>query len=1229
MQFSSFAAAEAWFQENDPSQLSTSVFEILSAPGLRRVLRDQLIAIFDAASIDTLGDLLKRGDRTFGGREGRPLRTALLELIAERLSPGVKERDTPEASDASEQAPAGGPALPTATLEALRAWLAERGALALLDVPINELVRSYNLRVLKELWAFFAHRSSETIAETYLRDRFDTPLASAALLKAQLFEAVRFMVKTRDDGPTFEGPSPHGQRVGVLLEHLRRKRQELLHTTWPHLLGDQTAAQIRIQASGERQSVELYAPPAVNVSMTFPRGLADPELRCERDHHRPCPHQLYAIERCLDSLLAPIPDPRWLDLVNATEKRPWEHMLESLAKEAETRHAALALEEELIWLVTGAPPFNLKVSPATRRRGKRSGEWTQPRPRPPEALSKEQAHLLSDADARAIELLSLSREQPLRLSLLVLDVLSGAPRVYYAEDKTLTPLRIETYPVRLVINKRDERPETAAVGGGVVFEDVYAPLVIDPAAGRVVIGRVSAELRALKERIDRVLPSIRAEELPRLAEACLALSKTHPIEVGDIVEFEERPAREDWVLRLKGLPEGALEASVFVHPVAEGPLYLAAEEPSRAMGALPDGRLVAAERQLEAEAARLGALWERWTGGAKRGATQQFTVAEHALSFLSAVRDDPQGLRVEWEEKPWRLQRKASAEDLKLEIADGGDWFAMRGELKVDEHSLTLAAILEAVRRRSRFLRVTDDTWVEIEQGLRERLERLEPHLRSTRGRLELSAFSGPTLEAELGGTSLEVAERWQATLERARSAEQVEAVLPPGLSASLRSYQLEGYRWLWRRAAWGAGAVLADDMGLGKTVQTIAMLLERAPRGPALVVAPTSVSYNWAREIQRFAPELRVTLFRGADRAGSLDRFGASEVVVVSYALLTLEAERFQARRWSTLVLDEAQAVKNASAQRSIAVRGLDAEWAVALTGTPIENHIGELWAIFAAVAPGLLGSQEQFRERWGNTQDLRGLARVVRPFVLRRTKGEVLKELPPKTEMQVDVELNPAERKVYEEARLAAIAEIKKLGPDLGQASRFHVLAALTRLRQLASDAGTEGAPTKLLRLADLTEPLIEEGHHVLVFSQFVKLLDRAEAVLRGRGLPSARLDGSTPAEERAPIVDRFQAGPPSVLLVSLKAGGTGLNLTAADHVVLLDPWWNPAVEDQAADRAHRIGQTRPVTVIRLVSRETVEEAMLALHQAKRELGARLFSEGAGAEALSPGELFALIGR
>ncbi len=1224
MQFSSFSAAEAWFQENDPARLGDSVFEVLAAPGVRRLLRDQLIAIFDAASIDTLGDLLRRGDRTFGGKEGRPLRAALLELVSERISPGAtEERAAPQGVQST---------WPTATLEALRAWLAERNALPLLDVPINELVRSYNLRVLKELWAFFAHRSSETIAESYLRERFDTPLATEEVLHAQLFEAIRFMIKARDEASDFEGSpvQPAGSRpIGVLLESLRRKRQELLRTIWPHLMADHLPAQIRIQANGERQSVELYAPPAVNVAITFPRGLGDPELRCERDHHRPCSHQIFAIERCLDSLLAKIPDPRWLDLVNATEKRPWEHMLESLAKESESRHAALALEEELIWLVTGEPPFTLKISPATRRRGKRSGEWTQPKPRPPEALSKEQAHLLSDTDARAIELLSLSRDQPLRLSLLVLDVLIGTPRVFYSADKALTPLQIEAYPVRLVINKRDEQPEAVAVGGGVVFEDVYAPLVIDPAGGRVVLGRVSAELRALKERIDRVLPSIRAEELPRLAEACLALSKTHPIEVGDIVEFEERPPREDWVLRLKGLPEGALEASLFVHPVAEGPLYLAGEEPTRAMGALPDGRLVAADRRLEVEAARLSTLWEQWTGSDRSGATQQFTIAEHALSFLSAVRDDPRGVRVEWEEKPWRLPRQAAAQDLKLEIADGGDWFAMRGELKVDEHTLTLAAILEAVRRRSRFLRVTEDTWVEIEQGLRERLERLEPHLRSTRGRLELSAFSGPTLEAELSGSDLKVAERWQATIARARQAEQVEPILPPRLQASLRPYQLEGFGWLSRLAAWGAGAVLADDMGLGKTVQTIAALLDRAPRGPALVVAPTSVSYNWVREIQRFAPDLRVTLFRGADRAGPLERFGPSDVVVISYALLTLEAERLQARRWATLVLDEAQAVKNASAQRSIAVRGLDAEWAVALTGTPIENHIGELWAIFAAVAPGLLGSQEQFRERWGNAQDLRGLARVVRPFVLRRTKGEVLQELPPKTEMQIDVELNGEERKIYEEARLAAIAELKQLGPDLGQATRFHVLAALTRLRQLASDGGTVGAPTKLLRLADLAEPLIEEGHHVLVFSQFVKLLDRAEAVLRARSIPSARLDGSTPAEDRAPIVDRFQAGPPSVLLVSLKAGGTGLNLTAADHVVLLDPWWNPAVEDQAADRAHRIGQTRPVTVIRLVSRETVEEAMLALHQAKRELGAKLFSEGTGAEALSPGELFELLGR
>jgi SNF2 family DNA or RNA helicase len=453
------------------------------------------------------------------------------------------------------------------------------------------------------------------------------------------------------------------------------------------------------------------------------------------------------------------------------------------------------------------------------------------------------------------------------------------------------------------------------------------------------------------------------------------------------------------------------------------------------------------------------------------------------------------------------------------------------------------------------------------------------------------------------------------------------------------------------RLAAWGAGAVLADDMGLGKTLQAIALLVRRSSEGPQLVVAPTSVGFNWRRELARFAPELVVRSYAGPDRARRLEEAGPGQVFVTSYGVVLRDAAELRAVRWATLVLDEAQAVKNPKTQRARALRGLDADWILALTGTPLENHPADLWALFRIVFPGLLGSFEAFRAGYlpeveadpGAPRTRRGeaeaptlassaLRRAIAPFVLRRTKAEVARELPPRTDVVVDVTLSERERALYDDARLAAIAEMEKA--DVTEETHHHprVLAALTRLRQLAChprlvDPRSRVPSSKLERFLQLATDLRAEGRRALVFSQFVRHIDLVAAALEETGARFARLDGRTPPEVRARRVDAFQEGALDLFLVSLKAGGTGLNLTAADTVVLLDPWWNPAVEDQAADRAHRIGQRQPVTVLRLIARGTVEEKMLDVHAEKRDLFARLLGGAAAPGRLTTEELVALI--
>jgi SNF2 family DNA or RNA helicase len=431
--------------------------------------------------------------------------------------------------------------------------------------------------------------------------------------------------------------------------------------------------------------------------------------------------------------------------------------------------------------------------------------------------------------------------------------------------------------------------------------------------------------------------------------------------------------------------------------------------------------------------------------------------------------------------------------------------------------------------------------------------------------------------------------------------------------------------------------------MGLGKTIQALAMLELRKHEGPALVVAPTSVCFNWIRETQKAAPSLRPLLYRELDRARAVAELQPGDVLVVSYGLLARDLERFQGFTFGTLVIDEAQAIKNATTRRARAVRNLDARWRVALTGTPIENHLGELWSLFRAISPGLFGSFDSFKDRFAipierdkDASRRAALAAIIRPFVLRRTKSEVASELPPRTEIRVEIELSTEERRLYEAVRLAALEDLAKSGEKEEVAGseerRFRVLAAITRLRQLAChpklyEDSSPIASSKLARFMELVESLREEGHRALVFSQFTRHLGLVRRALENASVPYLYLDGSTPFGERARLVDAFQGGEAGLFLISLRAGGTGLNLTAADYVIHLDPWWNPAVEDQATDRAHRIGQIRPVTVYRLVGRRTIEEAILALHAEKRQLVAELLEGADTAAKISTDELIRLI--
>ena len=586
---------------------------------------------------------------------------------------------------------------------------------------------------------------------------------------------------------------------------------------------------------------------------------------------------------------------------------------------------------------------------------------------------------------------------------------------------------------------------------------------------------------------------------------------------------------------------------------------------------------------------------------------------------------------------------RLTANNVRVEVTRQRDWFGLTGTCKIGEQEIPLKDLLAGMHGRTTngLMEIAPGKWAAVAEELRNALRRLSDVSQESRGKLQLDASAAPVMNAlEAAKIQVESDKHWEKCLKRLREATDTVHEPPAGLNANLRDYQLEGFRWLSRLSHWGIGGILADDMGLGKTVQALALLLTRIESGPTLVIAPTSLGFNWERECERFTPELTPILFRDIDRVDLKNKVGNGDLVICSYGLALREAELLKEIKWGTLVLDEAQNIKNSNSKTAAQIRTFEAEWKIALTGTPMENHLGELWSIFHTVAPGVLGSWEQFRRRFaapiekdGKSDRRQALAQVISPFILRRSKGEVLKDLPERTETNLMVDLSADERLRYDQMRLAAVSELDQIGDEnLSHDQRFKVLQMLTRLRQLSCHIGLvddtwKGSSSKLDVLMEQLEQLKERGNRPLIFSQFTTHLSLIREALDKAGITYQYLDGQTTPAQRQERVEAFQREESDAFLISLKAGGTGLNLTAADYVIHMDPWWNPAVEDQATDRAHRIGQTKPVMVYRIIARGTIEEQILKMHDEKRDLVDGVLSGADASAKLSTKELAELI--
>ncbi len=822
-----------------------------------------------------------------------------------------------------------------------------------------------------------------------------------------------------------------------------------------------------------------------------------------------------------------------------------------------------------------------------------------------------------------------------------LAALVGHPTVFHAGQRS-QPLELVSYPVELLITETGDGYHVALSHTAIEPTVFLEPET--PARYRVI--EFPRTLMTVQEILGERGLTVPAAARDQVVAMVRRDSPALPIRA-EIAEVDQPgiDGQSTPVVQLVPYGEG-LKLGLVVRPFgANGPAYVAGLG-GRSVLAAVAGQQLRANRDLPQEVAERTALIESCATLRDRGGSDLHELViedlDGCLELLLELRSYAAPVAVEWPEGRSMRVSPVAAGNLKMRVAQDRDWFNVDGTVALDdEQVLEMRFLLERLDKApGRFVPLGDGRFIALTRQLQTQLQRLasvsEPYKTGRR----VHALGAPALDAVLEDAGdVKVDAAWKKHVGRIRAAEGWTPVLPSALQAELRDYQVEGFVWLSRLARWGAGACLADDMGLGKTVQAIAAMLDRAADGPCLVIAPTSVCPNWEAEIGRFAPTLRthrlpVTESRAALVAG----LGPRDVLVCSYGLLQQAGEALTGRDWQMVVLDEAQAIKNAETKRAQAVQALRAGFRLALTGTPVENYLDELWSLFNFVNPGVLGSREGFQKRFARPIERekdplarQALRALIRPFLLRRTKAAVLSELPPRTEQTLNVEMSGTEQAFYEALRQRSLERIAALDAPQGK-RKIQILAEITRLRRACCnpaliDAAANVPSGKLGAFLELVEDLIRNRHRALVFSQFVGHLELVRAALDARGIRYEYLDGGTPSAERERRVAAFQAGGADLFLISLRAGGTGLNLTAADYVVHLDPWWNPAVEDQASDRAHRIGQERPVTIYRLIMQNSIEEQILRLHRDKRDLASELLEGTETTAQLSEEALLDLI--
>lgn len=765
-------------------------------------------------------------------------------------------------------------------------------------------------------------------------------------------------------------------------------------------------------------------------------------------------------------------------------------------------------------------------------------------------------------------------------------------------------------------------------------------------------------------------------EKDNLVDYLMKLERKVPVSIDRAVELRTESANlENIYIRITPLNEKGYRVDVLVKPNKITP-YSPGTGPETVLSKDKKGNAVSLVRDFDWEVELAREVIENSSLSSLFSSSGSYFYTQSEQSLIGLIHSFKNSERlsevviIEWPKNHGKNYdvKEISEDNIKITAGcsnEKSDLFAVDGQVEIDGEILELKELLDQLRAHKRYIELPSSNWAFITAELENKLKELasiissEGNEDSENDAVDLASaliLNELAKENEFFHLSSKN-KKLKEIISKLESTKTEDLAVPSSIKATLRDYQISGFEWLVKNYHTGLGCVLADDMGLGKTLQTICLMTKFKNQGPSLIIVPTSLIGNWTSEIAKFSPELNVISYNSDGRSETLKNLGNCDVVIASYGLSVNERHYLESQHWNLLVLDEAQSVKNFQTQTAKEISKIPATFKLALSGTPIENNLSELWSIFRTVSPGLLGSFSRFRKRFvlpiekgGSVSQKETLQKLVSPFILRRLKKDILEELPEKFEKTILIELSEKERKFYEAARLEAKERLEKkkskisgdleekglsqkeIDKQVSSSTRFDVLGTLMTLRQIAInpsliDPEWQEDSSKNKFLLNQLIDLAGKGNKSLIFSQFTRQLKTVKNKSDDLGLKTLYLDGSTTQSERTRLVKEFQTGNYDCFFISLKAGGTGLNLTKADHVFHIDPWWNPATENQASDRAYRMGQKNNVNVIRLISKDTVEEKIVKLHEKKRSLSDSILKETDSPKDFNIDEYFNLI--